>query len=139
VTGVRLREKREKGEKGSPRGTFRAFRALLGHVNGTRIDLCTMTMNVLTSDGRGELVVVGDVVYLFPAITPDMPPRLRRLLHLRREASITGICPSCSATANGGAPLAPRRGELVMEHEAWCPVADRFVEPLLLRYWRRRS
>jgi hypothetical protein len=96
-------------------------------------------MNVLTSDGRGELVVIDDVVYLFPAITPDMRPRLRRLLRLRREASITGTCPSCSAIATGGAPVAPRIGELVMEHEAWCQVADRFVEPLLLRYWRRRS
>jgi hypothetical protein len=98
-----------------------------------------MTMNVLTSDGRGELVVVDDVVYLVPAITPDMPPRFRRLLHLRRKASLTGSCPSCAAIATGGAPLAPRVGELVMEHEAWCQVADRFVEPLLVRYWRRRS
>jgi hypothetical protein len=86
-----------------------------------------------------ELLFVGDVAYVVPAVRPDMPPRLQRLLRLRREASVSGRCPCCSAIATGGAPLAPRIGELVMEHEAWCQVADRSVEPLLLRYWRRRS
>jgi hypothetical protein len=98
-----------------------------------------MTTNVHTPDGRGEFVVVGKVAYLVPAITAEMPPRLQRLLRIRREASVTGTCPSCSAIATGGAPLAPRTGELVMEHEAWCQVANRFVEPLLLRYWRQQS
>ena len=98
-----------------------------------------MTSTVLWSDGREELLVVGEIGYLVPVIRSDMSPRLQRLLRLRRESSVSGACPSCSATATGGAPLAPRMGELVMEHEAWCQVADRFVEPLLLRYWRRRS
>jgi hypothetical protein len=98
-----------------------------------------MNSTVLWSDGRNELLVVGQIGYLVPVIRPGMPPRLQRLLRLRREASITGTCPSCSVTATGGAPLAPRMGELVMEHEAWCQVADRFVEPMLLRYWRRKS
>jgi hypothetical protein len=71
-----------------------------------------------------------------------MPPRLRRLLALRREATITGRCPRCSVSATGGTPLAPCLGELIMEHEAWCPLADDTVGPLLARYWRddaRRS
>ena len=87
-------------------------------------------------EGHAVLLVVDGIGYLLPAIRPDMPPRLRRLLGLRREATIKGRCPSCSATATGGAPLAPRLGELIMEHEAWCPVADDTVGPLLARYWR---
>jgi hypothetical protein len=94
-------------------------------------------------DGHAELVVVGEVAYLLPAIRPDMSPRLRRLLELRRAATIAQRCPRCSASAVGGAPLAPRLGELVMEHEVWCPVADHTVGPLLARYWqghaRRRA
>ena len=93
-------------------------------------------------EGHAVLLVVDGIGYLMPAIRPDMPPRLRRLLGLRREATIKGQCPSCSATATGGAPLAPRLGELVMEHERWCQVADDTVGPLLARYWRadaRRS
>lgn len=87
-------------------------------------------------DGQAELVVVGEVAYLLPAIRPDMPPRLRRLLALRRAATIAGCCPRCSASVTGGAPLAPRLGELVMEHERWCPVADDTVGLLLARYWQ---
>ena len=90
-----------------------------------------------SADARVELLVVGDVAYLVPVIRPDMPPRLRRLLRLRREATIDGRCPRCSATATGGGPLAPRLGELVMEHEAWCPVADATLGPLFARYWAR--
>jgi len=86
-----------------------------------------------------ELVVVGEIAYLLPAIRPDMPPRLRRLLELRRAATIAGQCPRCSASATGGAPLAPRVGELVMEHERWCPVADGTVGPLLARYWEAQA
>jgi hypothetical protein len=101
-----------------------------------------MTTTDHAAGGHAELLVIGDVVYVTPAIRPDMPPRLRRLLTLRREATIKGQCPSCQVTATGGAPLAPRLGELIMEHEAWCPVADDTVGPLLARYWRadaRRS
>jgi len=101
-----------------------------------------MTTTYPWADGRGELLVVDGIGYLLPAIRPDMPPRLRRLLGLRREATIKGRCPSCSATATGGAPLAPHLGELIMEHERWCPIADDTVGPLLARYWRadaRRS
>ena len=87
-------------------------------------------------DGQVELVVIGEVAYLLPAIRPDMPPRLRRLLELRRAATVAGQCSHCSAGATGGAPLAPRLGELVMEHETWCPVADDKVGPLLARYWQ---
>ena len=90
-------------------------------------------------EGHAELVVVGDVAYLMPAIRSDMPPRLRRLLVQRREATIKGQCPNCSEITTGGAPLAPRIGELIMEHESWCPVADATVGPLLARYWSRRS
>ena len=90
-------------------------------------------------DGQAELVVVGEVAYLLPAIRPDMPPRLRRLLALRRAATIAGQCPRCSAGATGGAPLAPRLGELVMEHEGWCPVADDTVGPLLACYWQTQA
>ncbi len=90
-------------------------------------------------DGQAELVVVGEVAYLLPAIRPDMPPRLRRLLALRRTATIAGRCPRCAASATGGAPLAPRLGELAMEHEVWCPVADRTVGPLLARYWQAHA
>jgi hypothetical protein len=86
----------------------------------------------------GELLVVGDVGYLVPAITPEMSPRLRRLLALRREATISGRCPRCSASATAGAPLAPRLGELLMEHETSCPVADDTVGPLLARHWAGR-
>jgi hypothetical protein len=101
-----------------------------------------MTTSYPWVEGHAELVVVGNVAYLMPAIRPDMPPRLRRLLGLRREATIRGHCPSCSASATGGAPVAPSLGELIMEHERWCPVADDTVGPLLARYWRaaaRRS
>jgi hypothetical protein len=86
-----------------------------------------------------ELVIVDDVAYLVPAIRPDMPTRLRRLLRLCREATIGGRCPRCSAIAIGCGPLAPGLGELVMEHEAWCPVADGTVGPLFARYWTGRS
>ena len=96
-------------------------------------------MTMPSVDGQAELVVVGEVAYLLPAIRPDMPPRLRRLLELRRAATIAGRCPRCSASATGGAPLAPRLGELVMEHEAWCPVADDTVGPLLARYWQAQA
>jgi hypothetical protein len=101
-----------------------------------------MTTSYPSVEGHAELVVVGDFAYLMPAIRSDMPPRLRRLLGLRREATIKGRCPSCEVTATGGAPLAPRFGELIMEHERWCQVADATVGPLLARYWRadaRRS
>ena len=91
-----------------------------------------------SADAGVELLVVGDVAYLVPVIRPDMPPRLRRLLRLRREATVGGRCPRCSAIATGGGPLAPRQGELVMEHEAWCPVADATLGPLFARYWTRR-
>jgi hypothetical protein len=87
----------------------------------------------------GEFLVVGDAAYLVPVIRPDMPRRLQRLLRLRREATISGRCPRCSAAATRGGPLAPRVGELVMEHAAWCTVADRVVGPLLGRYWTGRS
>jgi hypothetical protein len=90
-------------------------------------------------EGHAELVVVGEVAYLLPAIRPDMPLRLRRLLTLRRAATMAGQCPLCAASATSGAPLAPRLGELVMEHEAWCPVADHTVGPLLARYWRAHA
>lgn len=93
-------------------------------------------MTTPSVDGQVELVVVGEVAYLLPAIRPDMPPRLRRLLELRRTATIAARCPRCSAGATGGAPLAPRLGELVMAHERWCPVADSTVGPLLARYWK---
>ncbi len=96
-------------------------------------------MTMPSVDGQVELVVVGEVAYLLPAIRPDMPPRLRRLLELRRAATIAGHCPRCSASATGGAPLAPRLGELVMEHEGWCPVADDTVGPLLARYWQAQA
>jgi hypothetical protein len=91
---------------------------------------------MLSGETRMELMVVDEIAYLLPAIRPDMPPRLRRLLELRRAATILGRCPRCAASAIGGVPLAPRLGELVMEHAAWCPVADDTVGPLLARYWR---
>ena len=53
-------------------------------------------MTMPSADGHAELVVVGEVAYLLPAIRPDMPPRLRRLLALRRTATIAGRCPRCS-------------------------------------------
>ncbi len=62
---------------------------------------------MITGDAHVQLVVVDQVAYLVPAIRPDMPARLRRLLQLRREATITGQCPRCSATATAGGPLAP--------------------------------
>ena len=96
-------------------------------------------MTLPSVEGHAELVVVGEVAYLMPAIRPDMPPRLRRLLEVRRAATIVGCCPRCSARATGGAPLAPRLGELVMAHERWCPVADDPVGPLLARYWQAHA
>jgi hypothetical protein len=96
-------------------------------------------MTTPSVEGQAELVVVGEVAYLMPAIRPDMPARLRRLLELRRAATIAGHCPRCSADATGGAPLAPRLGELVTEHETWCPVADDTVGPLLARYWQAHA
>ena len=96
-------------------------------------------MTMPSADGHAELIVIGEVAYLLPAIRPDMPPRLRRLLELRRKATIAGRCPRCSASATGGTPLAPRLGELVMEHERWCPVGDRTVGPLLARYWEAQA
>jgi hypothetical protein len=101
-----------------------------------------MTTTDQAAGGHAELLVIDGIGYLMPAIRPDLPPRLRRLLELRRAATISGRCPRCSASATGGAPLAPRLGELVMEHEAWCPVSDDTVGPLLTRYWQadaRRS
>lgn len=96
-------------------------------------------MRTPSVEGHAELLVVGEVAYLMPAIRPNMPPRLRRLLELRRAATIAGCCPRCSASATRGAPLAPRLGELVMEHESWCPVADDTVGPLLARYWQAQA
>ena len=96
-------------------------------------------MTMPSIDCHAELVVIGEVAYLLPAVRPDMPPRLRRLLELRRTATIAGRCPRCSASATGGAPLAPRLGELVMAHEVWCPVADSTVGPLLARYWQAQA
>lgn len=96
-------------------------------------------MTSTSADAAVELLVVGDVAYIVPAIRPDMPPRLRRLLLLRREATISGRCPRCTATATGGGPLAPGLGELVMEHEAWCPVADATLGPMCGRWWSRRA
>ena len=45
-------------------------------------------------EGHAVLLVVDGIGYLLPAIRPDMPPRLRRLLGLRREATIKGRCPA---------------------------------------------
>jgi hypothetical protein len=95
-----------------------------------------MTTTDQAASGHAELLVIDGIGYLMPAIRPDMPPRLRRLLGLRREATITGRYPRCEVSATGGAPLTPRLDELIMEHESWCPVADDTVGPLLTRYWR---
>jgi hypothetical protein len=97
-----------------------------------------MTTSHPLADGHAQILLVGEVAYLVPTIRPDMPPRLRRLLRLRLEATLKGRCPRCSATATAGTPLAPRLGELLIEHEGWCPVADGAVAPLLARYWSRR-
>jgi hypothetical protein len=86
-----------------------------------------------------ELLVVDGIGYLVPAVTPEMSPRLKRLLRLRREATIAGRCPSCFVTATGGAPLTPGIGELVMEHEAWCAIADGRLGPQFARYWMSRT
>ena len=77
-------------------------------------------MTMPSVDDQVELVIVGEVAYLLPAIRPDMPPRLRRLLELRRAATIAGRCPRCSASATG-VPRWRTIGELVMAHEALVP------------------
>jgi hypothetical protein len=64
-----------------------------------------MTPTDQAAGDHAELLVIDGIGYLMPAIRPDMSSRLRWLLGLRREATITGRCPRCEVSATGGAPL----------------------------------
>jgi hypothetical protein len=89
---------------------------------------------------KGEGSMTG-AAFVVPHINDDWPEDLKNVLRARRVATVTGECPTCGNIAvvpnRQQRREAKKRGEEAhgqLEHEAWCPVSDEGLFPMLEPY-----
>ncbi|WP_162257948.1 hypothetical protein [Kitasatospora sp. Root187] len=80
---------------------------------------------------------IGNAAFLIPAIPPNCPALLEYALRVRREATLTGKCEECSATAGSWtfAGASDNVSHSEIRHRGNCPATDQNIGPQLAEHY----
>jgi len=106
-------------------GSYRATQALRQAAGKPVVSLGT--------SGPYEALRQGDVMFMLARPMPGMAPELAAAIRLRRDATITGTCPSCGARRHGGPPRPGHPASAFFMHDEDCPAGDRAIDELVER------